>query len=198
MSDDRRGDRSHGPAPPEDRSGDRSHGPAPPEDRSGDRSHGPAPASELRRPENPGHEPADDVSIPTIVRFGVGLGIATAVISLAMWGLFRFFAARQEKRDEPVPPMVAANLRRTPSGPRLEPNPLAPRRAARAREDAVLESYGWVDRNAGIARIPIDRAMELLVDKGLPPSKPIVAPPVAVPTPRSQVPGPRSPVGVPQ
>jgi hypothetical protein len=147
--------------------------------------------------EKPGHQ-TDDVSTRAVVRFGVGLAVATVVISLAMWGLFRFFAARQEKRDEPVPPMVAANLRRTPSGPRLEPNPLAPRRAARAREDAVLESYGWVDRNAGIARIPIDRAMELLVEKGLPPSKPIV--PIAVPNPGSQVPSPRPPsrAGVPQ
>ena len=155
-------------------------------------------ASESSRPEKPGHQPADDVSTRAIVRFGVGLGIATAVISLAMWGLFRFFAARQEKHDERVPPMVAANLRRTPSGPRLEPDPLAPRRAARAREDAMLESYGWVDRNAGIVRIPIDRAMELLVEKGLPPSKPMA--PVAVPSPRSPLPGPkaRSGVGVPQ
>jgi hypothetical protein len=77
--------------------------------------------------------------------------------------------------------MVAANLRRTPSGPRLEPNPLAPRLAARAREDALLGGYGWVDANAGVARIPIDRAMEILVEKGLPPSKPMV--PVTAPTP---------------
>jgi hypothetical protein len=70
--------------------------------------------------------------------------------------------------------MVAASLRRTPPEPRLEPDPLAPRAAAQAREDAILASYGWVDRKAGIARIPIDRAMELLVEKGLPPSKPMV------------------------
>jgi hypothetical protein len=101
-----------------------------------------------------------------------------------MWGVFRFFAAKQEKREEPVPPMVAANLRRTPSGPRLEPDPLAPRRAARAREDAVLGSYGWVDPNAGVARIPIDRAMELLVERGLPPSKPMLpATPMLTPGP---------------
>jgi hypothetical protein len=129
-----------------------------------------------------GHE-TSDVSIRGIVRFGIGLGIATAVISLAMWGLFRFFAARQDRREELVSPMVAANLRRTPSGPRLEPNPLAPRRAAQARENAVLESYGWVDPNTGIARIPIDRAMELLVQRGLPPSKPILPPAAVTPLP---------------
>jgi hypothetical protein len=38
----------------------------------------------------------------------------------------------------------------------------------RATEDAVLHSYGWMDRPAGIIRMPIDRAMELLVERGLP------------------------------
>ena len=35
-------------------------------------------------------------------------------------------------------------------------------------EKAVLESYAWVDRSAGLARIPIDRAMEIAASKGLP------------------------------
>jgi hypothetical protein len=125
------------------------------------------------RPARAGHE-TSDVSARPIVKFGIGLAITTAVVSVAMWGLFQFFDARQEKRERPVPPMVAASLHRTPSGPRLEPDPLAPRRAVRAREDALLASYGWVDRNAGVVRIPIDRAMELLVERGLPPSKPMV------------------------
>jgi cytochrome c oxidase cbb3-type subunit III len=38
----------------------------------------------------------------------------------------------------------------------------------RATEDAVLHSYGWVDQAAGIVRIPIERAMELLAERGLP------------------------------
>jgi hypothetical protein len=38
----------------------------------------------------------------------------------------------------------------------------------RAAEDADLNSYGWIDRKAGKVRIPIDRAMQLLLDRGLP------------------------------
>jgi cytochrome c oxidase cbb3-type subunit III len=38
----------------------------------------------------------------------------------------------------------------------------------RTAEDAVLHSYGWVDRAAGIVRMPIDRAMEVLAERGLP------------------------------
>jgi hypothetical protein len=38
----------------------------------------------------------------------------------------------------------------------------------RATEDAVLNTYGWVDRESGIVHIPIERAMELLLQRGLP------------------------------
>jgi hypothetical protein len=78
--------------------------------------------------------------------------------------------------------MVSASLRRTPPEPRLEQDPLAPRLRIRASEDAILASYGWVDRNAGVARIPIARAMDLLVERALPVTKPVapVATPVAV------------------
>jgi len=35
-------------------------------------------------------------------------------------------------------------------------------------ENARLQSYGWVDRSIGMVRMPIDRAMELVVEQGLP------------------------------
>jgi hypothetical protein len=38
----------------------------------------------------------------------------------------------------------------------------------RLQEEKTLNSYGWVDKQAGVARIPIDRAMELLAQRGLP------------------------------
>ena len=52
----------------------------------------------------------------------------------------------------------------------------------RAAEDAVLQSYGWVDHRAGIARIPIDRAIELVVERGLSASAP---PPASTRTPQA-------------
>ena len=42
--------------------------------------------------------------------------------------------------------------------------------ALRAEETHTLTTYGWVDAQAGIVRIPIDRAMELLVARGMPSS----------------------------
>jgi hypothetical protein len=45
-----------------------------------------------------------------------------------------------------------------------------------AEEEQELNSYGWVDAGNGIARVPIDRAMELIVEQGLPetPLEPVV------------------------
>jgi len=61
----------------------------------------------------------------------------------------------------------------------------------RAREDALLMTYGRVDPQTGIARIPIDRAVDLLLEKGL------SAPPPATPPNDRQVrprrPGARRP-----
>ena len=37
----------------------------------------------------------------------------------------------------------------------------------RLEENAILNNYGWIDRSAGIARIPIERAMELMSERKL-------------------------------
>jgi hypothetical protein len=51
--------------------------------------------------------------------------------------------------------------------PRLQISPPAELQAFREREEAQLHSYGWINRTAGVARIPIERAMNLLVEKHL-------------------------------
>jgi len=38
----------------------------------------------------------------------------------------------------------------------------------RAREDPILYGYGWVDKNAGIGHIPIQRAIDIIGERGLP------------------------------
>ncbi len=61
--------------------------------------------------------------------------------------------------------------RAAPSGPplpRLQVSPPADLQAFRAREEAELSSYGWINKTAGVVRVPIARAMELVLEKGLP------------------------------
>jgi hypothetical protein len=42
----------------------------------------------------------------------------------------------------------------------------------RRSQDELLNTYGWVDRERGVARIPVSRAMELMLDRGLPSPSP--------------------------
>jgi hypothetical protein len=55
-----------------------------------------------------------------------------------------------------------------PPEPRLEANPYQALQALRAREDHILEQYAWIDKAKGIVRIPIERAMDLAAERGLP------------------------------
>ena len=117
-----------------------------------------------------------DVRVSAVLWFGFWLFVLAIAVHLAMWGLFRLFAAQERAGQRELAPGVAASLRRTPAEPRLEPLPLVPRQALRAAEDARLSSYGWVSRSGGVARIPVDRAMELIVEHGVPGGRPFPPP----------------------
>jgi hypothetical protein len=58
-------------------------------------------------------------------------------------------------------------LERFPS-PTLQIIPHDDLLALRAREEQELSSYGWLDRTTGVVRIPIQRALDLLAERGLP------------------------------
>ena len=105
---------------------------------------------------------------------------------------FELLEAREAARRT-LPPLAASGLRRTPPAPRLEPDALLPRRRMVAEENAALTTYGWVDRDAGIVRIPIERAMELLAERGLPPSKPLAVLTPVPGTARATTPGAGTP-----
>ena len=129
-----------------------------------------------------GHE-RRDVEVGRLVLFGVGLSVTVGFSLIAMWLLFAYFASHQPS-GAPASPLAGAH--EIPPTPRLQVTPQADLEQMRRAEDAVLNSYGWVDRKAGTVRIPIDRAMELLAQRGLPvrtPARGSAAPPGSRPKP---------------
>ena len=113
----------------------------------------------------PGHE-TRDIKVSAVVGFAAGLVLTGVVLFFAVGELFRHFSAqpsagRAERRTSPgiVPPE-----------PRLQSNPSADLEKFRRQENEILNSYGWVNRTTGIVRIPIEHAMELVVQRGLPPA----------------------------
>jgi hypothetical protein len=113
------------------------------------------------------HE-TSDVDIGGVLGFGFGLLVTAAAVHVLVWLLFVAFSAREAHRAMPEFPLAAEQKGRVPPEPRLQTHPRQDLRDLRSAEDAVLAGYGWVDKDAGIARIPIDEAMRLTVQRGLP------------------------------
>jgi hypothetical protein len=100
-----------------------------------------------------------------IAYFVVGLVVAAAIIHAGVWFLYRQFE-RQQARTEYRPTLV--DMPNTPPPePRLQLSPASEYQEQRRREEEILKNYGWVDRDKGIARIPIDEAMRMLVERGV-------------------------------
>jgi hypothetical protein len=112
------------------------------------------------------HE-TSDVNIRAIFGFGIGLAVATVIIGIGVWLLFQFFTAREARTVFTEYPLAVQGSRQPPE-PRLQTTPRQDMNDLRAREDQLLNSYGWVDKEKGVVRIPIDRAMQLVVERGLP------------------------------
>jgi hypothetical protein len=109
----------------------------------------------------------DGISYRGIVWFVVVLAITTAICQLLVWGMFEVMAGRVEAADAPRSPL-ATPADAMPPQPVLLLDEPANLRDFRADEAARLTTYGWIDENAGTVRLPIDRAKELLLERGLP------------------------------
>ena len=114
------------------------------------------------------HHETSDIDARGIVGFAVGLALTGIAIHLLVSLLFGYFTAREAARAPTQFPLAADRVNRLPPEPRLQTNPRQDLLDLRAAEDAVLHHYSWVDKNAGIVRIPIDEAMKLTVKRGLP------------------------------
>jgi hypothetical protein len=108
-----------------------------------------------------------DASTRLVLWTGAGLTALVIAASAAMLWLFGIFEARED-RAQVAPPPVARPAEQEPPEPRLQENPAADLAAVRAEETRILTTYGWVDPAAGIVRIPIDRAIDRIVEHGLP------------------------------
>src|SRR5262245_60964972 len=114
--------------------------------------------------ENPAvkHE-STDAPLRLVVWSGVGIIIGLVLVSLLVYGLVRGLSARSPGAT--VEPMLGTQI---PPEPRLQQDPAAEYRQLRAEEDRRLSTYGWVDQKSGTVHIPIERAIELQLQRGFP------------------------------
>jgi len=138
-----------------------------------------------------GHFEHRDVGVSTVVYFLIGLAVALIIAYFVVDGLYSFLSHRFEAQQPAVSPLVAnapTDTRKLPKEyktdsesadyekylhknfpePQLETNERTELNSVRLREEQTLATYDYVDKNAGTVRIPIDRAMDLIVQRGLP------------------------------
>ena len=111
-----------------------------------------------------GHEERD-ANIRAILWFALTLALTVVVVMLVAKWVFNVLPKPQPATSS----MSSIRASELPPEPRLQVNGPADLLKFREQEDSVLNSYGWVDRQNGIVRIPIDRAIDLLAQRGLPP-----------------------------
>ena len=118
-------------------------------------------------PNPPGakHEHTDiDPSIG--YKFAAWLTVAVLISVVIVYGTFWFFEGRARTADQALQRYpLAVGQTRQPPAPNLQTQPFKDVYLLRHSEAERLGSYGWVDKEGGVARIPIDRAMALTLNR---------------------------------
>jgi protein SCO1 len=105
-----------------------------------------------------------DVNIRAMLVLGAGMVIGTAAVMAGLWLLWTSLNANARQRQPTVSPL--ADTQQMPREPRLQTTPIGDYREFQKEEEKLLHSYGWMDRAKGTVRIPIERAMELIAERG--------------------------------
>ena len=119
----------------------------------------------------------EDLGSRPIFGFMITLVVVGVLIYYVLWGMFHLLDAYNRTHQRAVSPLVQPTMetrtvvpnqiQQFPE-PRLEDNERTELNDFRYREEQILNSYGWVEGQTGVAHIPITRAMELLAQRGLP------------------------------
>ncbi len=110
-----------------------------------------------------GHE-FEEPSVAGIAAVALGLITALALFLAVLLWIYQQAATRPPRPETSNPPATARGF----PLPRLQLSPPVELVRLRSNEDSILNSYGWIDQTNGLARIPINRAIEILSERGLP------------------------------
>jgi len=108
-----------------------------------------------------------DVNIWAIGKVGIGLVLTTILSILIVFGVFHYLMVEEKGLPQVKGPQTV-DARQLPPEPRLITNEPEELREMRTAEDQILNGYSWADSQHTLVKIPIDRAIDMLVQKGLP------------------------------
>jgi len=111
-----------------------------------------------------GHE-TDTGDVRAIGLTGLALAMGIAITLLIVYGIFQYLRLHPIV-IAPASPLAETGRQQFPPQPRIEEDPAMELKELHSHEDSILSTYGWADRQLGRVRIPIDRAMELQMERG--------------------------------
>ncbi|HLI85011.1 MAG TPA: hypothetical protein VKV17_13900 [Bryobacteraceae bacterium] len=114
---------------------------------------------------NQRHE-SRDINVWAIGKIGIGLVLTTIASIFIVFGVFRFLQVQYQKH--PPRAFEIQDARQLPPEPRLVPNEPESLEEMRTAEDAILNGYSWANQDHTEVKIPIDKAIDKLLAKGLP------------------------------
>jgi hypothetical protein len=114
-----------------------------------------------------------DIRVGAILLVGAVLLLVTGLSMLAMKWTFDFLAEREDSAQSEPPSLLRTEDPPPPARPVFQMYPARSLKEFRAAEDRHLSSYGWVDKEGGVAVIPIDRAIDIVAARGLPALEPL-------------------------
>jgi len=106
-----------------------------------------------------------DANVGIIVKFLIWLAVSAVVIHVGLGFMYQLFIDRSVVAEQPYP-LAIGQEERLPPAPRLQQFPRNEIYQFRTDENALLERYGWMNREAGIVHIPIEEAMRLTIERG--------------------------------
>lgn len=115
-----------------------------------------------------------DIKVGTIYWYLIALGLATVAALIISIFVYRFTSHLAASSDVLPPPSRAALGKDFPPEPRLQGMPgheFDAQKDLRFKLKADVdanEKLAWIDKNAGIAQIPVEDAMKMIAEKGLP------------------------------
>ena len=119
----------------------------------------------------------EDMGARNVYAFLIALALMGVLVHFVVKGIYGFMDSYEKAHQPPANPLATAPENARAPGkdipnkfplPRMEENERLGIKDFRMQEEQTLNSYGWVDQQNGVVRIPIDRAMQLIAERGLP------------------------------
>lgn len=109
-----------------------------------------------------------DANVGAIVKLGLWLVVTALVVHFGIGVMYRMLIEGAKVTVEQPYPLAVPAEAKLPPEPRLQAQPSREIGDFRATEEESLHNYGWVDKAAGVVHIPIEEAMRLTIERGLP------------------------------